>query len=87
MTEATERPWRSCRPSHTTGTGWSVTLHNEPIPACRAIGITRGHALANAALISRAVIVNDRITRLLASKPEDHEDARRIVWLRQKLAE
>jgi hypothetical protein len=62
-------------------------LHNEPIPACRAIGATRAHAIANANLISRAVIVNDRVSRLLAKQPEDHEEARRIAWLREKLRE
>jgi hypothetical protein len=85
--KATARPWRSYRPSHTTGSGWSVLLHNEPIPACRALGATRAHAVANAALISRAVLINDRLNRILAKQPENHEEARAIGWLREKLKE
>ena len=86
MTEKTApRPWRSCRPSHTTLSGWSVTIHDGTIPACRAVGVTRAHAVANANLISRSVIINDRVSRILAKQPEDHEEARCIGWLRDKL--
>jgi len=88
MTDKTAaRPWKSCSPVHSTLSAWRVTLHSGPIPVCRAIGVTRGHAMANAALISRAVIMNDRISRILAKDPDDHEEARRIIWLRQRLAE
>lgn len=83
--KSTARPWRCYQPSHTTGSGWSCLLHNEPIPACRAIGATRAHALANANLISRAVIMNDKLNRILAKQPESHEEAWALGWLREKL--
>jgi hypothetical protein len=85
--KSTARPWRQYRPVHLTGSGWSCLLHNEPIPAARALGATRAHAVANAALISRAVMMNDRLNRILSSPPQDHEEARRLVWLREKLRE
>jgi hypothetical protein len=86
MTEPTPRPWKSCRPSHTTYQGWTVTIHDGTIPACRALGVTRSHALANASLIVKAVNIQERIERILSTRPEDHDEQRRINWLRDRLA-
>lgn len=83
--KTTDRPWRSLKPVHETFSGWKVSLANGPIPAARAVGVTRSHAIANANLISRAVIVNDRVSRLLAKKPESHEEARFVGWLKDQL--
>jgi hypothetical protein len=81
------RPWRTSKPVHTTSNGWRVSIHNGAIVAAKAVGVTRGHAVANAALISRAIIVNDHLSRILSETPTDHEEARRLVWLREKLKE
>jgi hypothetical protein len=63
-----------------------VLVHNDPIPAARAVGVTRAHAVANASLIVRAVNAHERIERILSARPEDHEEQRRINWLRDRLA-
>jgi hypothetical protein len=87
MTDPTPRPYRRSKPVHETYSGWRITIHNGAILVARVLGVTRSHALANAALVSRAVIINDRINRILAEAPADHDHARRLAWLRQKLAE
>jgi hypothetical protein len=83
---ATSRPWRAAKPVHAMDGGWRVTIHAEPIPAAKAFGVTRKHAVANAARIVRAVNAMDRLDQILAAPAADHEEARRLQWLRERLA-
>jgi hypothetical protein len=83
---ATSRPWRAAKPVHATdGGGWRVTIHAEPIPAARALGVTRKHAVANAAMIVRVVNAMDRLDQILAAPAADHEEMRKLQWLKDRL--
>ena len=51
---ASPRPWKAAKPVHSSD-GWRVTISSGPIVTCKAFGVTRSHAMANAALIVEAV--------------------------------
>jgi hypothetical protein len=72
--------WQAPKPVHSTD-GWRVSIRSGPIAISRVVGVTRRHAVANAQAIIEAMRVTRRLSELLGSKPEDHEEARRRGWL------
>jgi hypothetical protein len=56
--------------------GRSQALHSDAYARTEPVGANR---------IARAIELTERLDRILASKPEDHEAYRRLGWLRQSL--